>query len=105
MSAQPSRQGTPGPSTPGTATPAAAASTKAEAVKPKPRAPEKANNTTTVTVDAQFMAAADDLFGLLTDEKRIPSWTRAPTKVRADFLLYVQYLRYYFDTEHAAARS
>ena len=45
--------------------------------------PEKAHNTTSLSVDAHFMAAADDLFGLLTDEKRIPSWTRAPAKVRA----------------------
>ena len=41
---------------------------------------EKANNTTAVTVDAHFMAAADDLFALLTDEKRIPTWTRAPAR-------------------------
>ena len=26
------------------------------------------------------MAAADDLFSLLTDEKRIPAWTRAPAR-------------------------
>lgn len=27
------------------------------------------------------MASAEDLFGLMTDEKRIPSWTRAPAQV------------------------
>lgn len=32
------------------------------------------------------MAAADDLFGLLTDEKRIPMWTRAPAQVRFGLL-------------------
>ena len=82
VSAQPSRQGTPGPSAPSTATApsTAAGAKKAEAAKPK--VPEKANNTTAVSVDAHFMAAAEDLFGVLTDEKRIPSWTRAPAKVR-----------------------
>ena len=45
---------------------------------------EKAHNTTTVTVDAHFMAAADDLFSLLTDEKRIPQWTRAPAQSVAE---------------------
>ena len=79
VSAQPSRQGTPGPSAPAAAS---APAGKAEAAKPKPRAPEKANNTTTVTVDVHLMAAADDLFALLTDEKRIPAWTRAPAQVR-----------------------
>ena len=38
-------------------------------------------NSTTVTVDATFMAAADDLFSLFTDEKRIPMWTRNAAKV------------------------
>lgn len=80
VSAQPSRQGTPAP--PGAASasgsaPAAAGGKKAE---PAVKRAEKANNTTAVTVEAQFMAAADDLFGLLTDEKRIPAWTRAPAR-------------------------
>lgn len=69
-SAEPSRQGTPAPSAP-------AASTK-----PSTSAPAKktaANvNTTSVNAEANFMAAADDLFDLLTNEKRIPLWTRAP---------------------------
>jgi activator of HSP90 ATPase len=38
-------------------------------------------NTSTVEVDATFQASADDLFALLTDEKRIPTWSRAPAKV------------------------
>ena len=42
----------------------------------------KAVNATTVSVEAAFMASADDLFSILTDEKRIPAWTRAPAKVR-----------------------
>ena len=90
VSAQPSRQGTPAPSGSGSAPPAsnAAAGTGSDAALKKKaqgagavKGVEKATNTTTVTVDAQFMAAAEDLFGLLTDEKRIPSWTRAPAQV------------------------
>jgi len=40
-------------------------------------------NTSTVEVDATFQASADDLFALLTDEKRIPTWSRAPAKSAA----------------------
>ena len=80
---QPSpHQGTPNPSpTPWTTTPAPAASTKAEVIKPKLRAPEKANDII-VMVNAQSVAAADDLFGLLADERRISSWARAPASRR-----------------------
>lgn len=38
-------------------------------------------NTSTIEVEATFHASADDLFSLLTDEKRIPMWSRAPAKV------------------------
>ncbi len=38
-------------------------------------------NTSVVNVEATFRASADDLFALLTDEKRIPTWSRAPAKV------------------------
>lgn len=41
----------------------------------------KAINTGTVVVEATFQAAADDLFGILTDEKRIPHWSKAPAQV------------------------
>lgn len=37
-------------------------------------------NTATVTVSGRFMASADDLYSLLTDEKRIPMWSRAPAQ-------------------------
>ena len=42
-------------------------------------------NTSTVEVEATFMAAADDLFSLFTDEKRIPFWTRAPAQASPFF--------------------
>ena len=38
-------------------------------------------NTSAVNVEATFRASADDLFSLLTDEKRIPTWSRATAKV------------------------
>ncbi|PIL24510.1 hypothetical protein GSI_14266 [Ganoderma sinense ZZ0214-1] len=89
VSAQPSRTGTPAPSAPASGSGAGAAK-KSEA--PVVKRAEKANNTTAVTVDAHFMAAADDLFALLTDEKRIPSWTRAPARstpeVGAEYSLF-----------------
>lgn len=86
VSAEPSRQGTPVSSAStvpqaSASTPASAASSAKSAVKKDaPRI-----NTATVTVDANFMAAADDLFGLLTDEKRIPAWTRGPAQVCSAF--------------------
>ncbi|KAF8998308.1 hypothetical protein BDZ89DRAFT_1148156 [Hymenopellis radicata] len=62
VSTDPSRSGTPAPSTPAAApSPAATAAAPPKPVK-KP--------------------TADDLFGLLTDEKRIPMWTRAPAQRR-----------------------
>ncbi|KAH9951908.1 activator of Hsp90 ATPase [Amylocystis lapponica] len=81
VSTDPSRSGTPTQS----ATPVASASKPAAgSTKPAAKKPEaKAVNSTTLTVDATFMAAADDLFGLLTDEKRIPLWTRAPAQSAA----------------------
>ncbi|KAH9848864.1 activator of Hsp90 ATPase [Lenzites betulinus] len=85
VSADPSRQGSPAPSAP--AAPAAAKSTGGDAALKKKavgsgavKSSAQSVNTTTVTVDAQFMAPADDLFSILTDEKRIPQWTRAPAK-------------------------
>jgi len=36
----------------------------------------KGLNTTSLTVEANFMASASDMFSILTDEKRIPQWTR-----------------------------
>jgi len=74
-----------GTSTPntGTSTPTLA-QTAAKATAPAPtkvaKNDEKAVNTARVTVEATFMAAADDLFSILTDEKRIPAWTRAPAQ-------------------------
>ncbi|KAK0463571.1 uncharacterized protein EV420DRAFT_1618587 [Desarmillaria tabescens] len=82
VSTEPSRANTPGPAA---ATPAAtSAPSPAPEAAPKPVKKEpKAVNTATVTVDSTFKAAADDLFGLLTDEKRIPIWTRAAAQSAA----------------------
>ena len=70
--------GTPAPTGNGSAAPAASSSSAA--AKPVKKAEEI--NTTTVEIDATFAASADDLFSLMTDERRIPTWTRAPAKVR-----------------------
>ena len=37
--------------------------------------------TATVEVRASLHASAEDIWGLLTDEKRIPMWSRSPAKV------------------------
>jgi len=77
VSTDPSRSGTPAPT--GTSTPAS--ETVTAATKPVKKVEEaKTINTSKVTVEATFMVAADDLFGLLTDEKRIPLWTRSPAQ-------------------------
>jgi len=81
VSTNTSRAGTPAPAA---ATPAAkAVVTPAAPNGPVNKAEPKAINTTSITVEAAFMASADDLFSILTDEKRIPSWSRAPAKSTA----------------------
>lgn len=82
VSTDPSRSGTPVASA-AAPTPAASSTNKGSAsTKPVKTVDEKKSlNTTRVSVEATFMAAADDLFSILTDEKRIPQWTRAPAQV------------------------
>ncbi|KAG6806497.1 hypothetical protein H0H93_002869, partial [Arthromyces matolae] len=74
---QPSRVGTPAPGTSTVPTPTTSSS-------PAPAQPKKVEpkkiTTKVVTAEANFQASADDLFALLTDEKRIPAWTRAPAQ-------------------------
>ncbi|KAJ7496932.1 activator of Hsp90 ATPase [Mycena latifolia] len=88
VSADPSRSGTPAPAASSSGASAAAAAPPA----PKPAEKKSNINTTKITVEGSFMAAADDLFGLLTDEKRIPMWTRAPAqsaaKADTDYVLF-----------------
>ncbi|KAJ3576888.1 hypothetical protein NP233_g121 [Leucocoprinus birnbaumii] len=75
VSAEPSRTGTPAPSAPADKP---AASVARSALSQPIRGGAAANvNTTTVTVSATFQASADDLFSILTDQARIPSWTRS----------------------------
>lgn len=83
VSAEPSRTGTPVQSINATYTTPAS---KPVVKKPPPKT--TAVNTSTVEVEATFMAAADDLFSLFTDEKRIPVWTRAPAQARPIFCAY-----------------
>ena len=82
ISGDPSRTGTPAPVNTSSSGPGVSNTSHVSAPtpsKPKPKAQKV--NSTTVLVEAEFHASADDLFGLLTDEKRIPAWTRAPAQV------------------------
>ncbi|KAG0701785.1 activator of Hsp90 ATPase [Suillus ampliporus] len=80
ISGEPSRTGTPAPAVSVHAVPISSASTAV----PKPAPVKKAElNTSSVVKEATFMAAAEDLFGIFTDEKRIPMWTRAPAQSAA----------------------
>jgi len=82
ISGDPSRTGTPIPTNmPPSGLGASTSQLLAPPVKPKPKAAKL--NATTVVVEADFQASADDLFRLLTDEKRIPAWTRAPAQSNA----------------------
>ena len=76
-SAEPSRQGTPVPSGTSTSTTSAKPSGSTSGYAAPVKTATKVN-TTSVNAEANFMAAADDLFDLFTNEKRIPLWTRAP---------------------------
>jgi len=85
--------GTPGDSRTGTPAPPAVAapeapktSTPAPATKATnpTSASKKAINTGTIRVEGRFMASADDLFTLLTNEARIPAWSRAPAQSKAE---------------------
>jgi activator of HSP90 ATPase len=70
-------------------TPAPAAGPAAKAAPAKATAAAaKVINTSTVSVEASFMASAVDLFEFLTDEKKIPIWSRAPAKVSSFFELF-----------------
>jgi activator of HSP90 ATPase len=72
----------------GTATPVATKYSPAPPgeVRAKAAAETKASsssvvNTSTVTVEARLQASADDMYMFLSDEKRIPMWSRSAAKV------------------------
>jgi activator of HSP90 ATPase len=77
-SQEPSRSATP-------VAPASSATTFATS-QTKPTTAPKGLNTTSLTVEANFMASADDLFSILTDEKRIPQWSHNSAVVSPSFL-------------------
>ncbi|KAI0053964.1 hypothetical protein FA95DRAFT_22546 [Auriscalpium vulgare] len=68
-----------------TASPAPASTASAAGTSAQPSVTKAAPkvNTSKVEVEGTFQASASDLFGLLTDEKRIPMWSRAPAKSEA----------------------
>lgn len=80
----PSGTSTPNPATSSSYAPAPPAKSESETKADKPVASgssSKVNNTATVEVKATLQASADDIWGLLTDEKRIPMWSRSAAKV------------------------
>jgi len=79
VSGEPSPSPTPHPA----AAPAAAVPAATEIREKLAQKTTKAINVETVKVEATFQAAADDLFSILTDEKRIPHWSRAPAQSKA----------------------
>ncbi|KAG6335480.1 hypothetical protein ID866_3608 [Astraeus odoratus] len=79
VSAEPSRTGTPVASMPAPAASSAGTGAAAAATRP-PQAKKTPVNTSQLVKEATFMAAADDLYSLLTDQSRIPYWTRAPAQ-------------------------
>ncbi|GLB34674.1 putative activator of Hsp90 ATPase, N-terminal [Lyophyllum shimeji] len=80
VSEDPSRAGTPAPAAASASAYAPGAPAASPPTQPKKAQQPKTLTTTEVTVESNFQAAADDLYSLLTDEKRIPAWTRAPAK-------------------------
>jgi activator of HSP90 ATPase len=78
----PSGASTPNPASSSSYAPAPPAKSESAAKEDKPVASgSKVNNTATVEVKATLQASADDIWGLLTDEKRIPMWSRSAAKV------------------------
>ncbi|KAI5123374.1 hypothetical protein M0805_001795 [Coniferiporia weirii] len=80
-SAQPSRTGTPAPTL---ATSSSAAKVPSSAAPKVVKQEKKTLNTSVVTVDASFMVSADDLYQMLTDENKIPMWTRAAAQSKPE---------------------
>ncbi|KAL5511262.1 AHA1 [Sanghuangporus vaninii] len=73
-SQEPSRTGTPAPATKSAASTSSANGPKVVKQEKKPL------NTAKVEVESSFMASAEDLFQLLTEENKIPLWSRAPAQ-------------------------
>jgi len=71
-SQQPSRSATPANPTPAPAP----AATKQKATTAS--SGTKGLNTTSLSVEANLMASAEDVFSVLTDKDRIPQWSRSP---------------------------
>ncbi|KAK4685548.1 activator of Hsp90 ATPase protein 1, partial [Tremellales sp. Uapishka_1] len=72
-----SAEGTPTPAPSGSNTPAPAPAHDSEKKEPK----SVLGTTATVEVHATLQASAEDIWGLLTDEKKIPMWSRSPAKM------------------------
>lgn len=62
----------------------AAASATAPAVKKGQEKKSLSGGTSSVEVESRLAASADDMWAFLTDEKRVPMWTRAPARISAE---------------------
>jgi activator of HSP90 ATPase len=79
----------PTPSGSGANTPAPSEAPKASSSAPaakasKPASKAQAVNTASVSAESSFMISASDLFELLTNENKVPTWTRNPAKIKAE---------------------
>lgn len=102
VSTEPSRSGTPVLPTNG-----ASPNVMTTAPTPKPMVksppPKKtAVKTSTVEVEASFMASADELFSIFTEQNRIPAWTHAPAKVSLIFCAYIHVSDVFFKSNPVA---
>jgi len=72
------------PSGPAVTPAAVVAATSATNASPAPGSkPTKVLNSSVVCVEAQFMVSAEDLFSFLTDESKIPQWSRSSAVSKA----------------------
>ncbi|KAL0946497.1 hypothetical protein HGRIS_012715 [Hohenbuehelia grisea] len=81
VSTDPSRAATPAPST--SASASSSKPSAASTAQPVKKADAKAVNTTSISVDANLVASAADLYALLTDADKIPRWTHAAAESEA----------------------
>ncbi|KAF8630434.1 hypothetical protein AX17_005411 [Amanita inopinata Kibby_2008] len=82
VSAEPSRSATPASGNNGNSNTSSTFKASTAAMSQSRPGQKVAGNisTQTVNVHATFQASAGDLYSLLTDEKKIPSWSRAPAQ-------------------------
>ncbi|KAH8917892.1 hypothetical protein BT69DRAFT_1313646 [Atractiella rhizophila] len=84
ISQPPSGAQTPAGTAPSPGPSASPAPSGSAGVKPSTKTESAALNTSTVKVDGAFMVTAEDLWSFLTDETKVPMWTRNPAKIKPE---------------------